>query len=97
MTLEDSDALTSVLPLGHAIDSQYSFYLFAADLFRNTYIHCEVVFSQLALQVAPLGAETGSVWGTVVRGLMDLGSHEDAYAAIMSMPFEKQFCVFLTC
>ena len=94
LTLEDSDALTAVLPVGHATDSQYSFYLFAADLFRNTYIHYGVVFSQLALQCAPPGTDTGSVWSDVVKGLMDLGSYEDAYATIMSMPFAKQL-VFL--
>ncbi|KAF8204833.1 nucleoporin Nup120/160-domain-containing protein [Pholiota molesta] len=90
LTLEDSDALVSVLPLGRQIDSQWSFYVFAADLFRNTFVHHEVLFSQLAIQVAPPGAETGSLWNTVVKGYMDLGLYSDAYASIMTMPFEKQ-------
>lgn len=83
-----------MLPSGHPIDSQYSFYLFAADLFRNSFLHYEVVFSQLALQVAPAGSDTSPVWSTVVKGLMDLGSYEDAYASIMATPFDKQFVYF---
>ncbi|KAF8974708.1 nucleoporin Nup120/160-domain-containing protein [Flammula alnicola] len=90
LTLEDSEALTSVLPNTHPMDSQYSFYLFAADLFRNTFVHHEVQFSQLAIQVAPPGAETASLWNTVVKGLTDLALYEDAYASVMAMPFEKQ-------
>lgn len=85
-----------MLPSGHPIDSQYSFYLFAADLFRNSFVHYEVVFSQLALQAAPAGADTSPVWAAAVKGLVDLGSYEDAYASIMATPFEKQFVYLLT-
>ncbi|KAF9481999.1 hypothetical protein BDN70DRAFT_875624 [Pholiota conissans] len=90
MTLEDSDALTSVLPLGHSIDSQWAFYVFAAELFRNTFVHHEILFSKLAIQVAPSGAETSSLWNTIVKGYTDLGLYDDAYASIMAIPSETQ-------
>lgn len=96
LTLEDSDALISVLPLGHPFDSQWSFYVFAADLFRNTFVHHEVLFSQLAIQVAPAAAETASLWNNVVKGYIDLGLYSDAYASIMTMPFEKQSVFYFT-
>ncbi|KAF8914143.1 nucleoporin Nup120/160-domain-containing protein [Gymnopilus junonius] len=91
LTLEDADALTSVLPNLHPpIDSQYSFYLYAADLFKNTFTYHEVLFSQLAIQVAPAGADTSPLWNTVVKGLTDLALYEDAYACAMAIPFEKE-------
>jgi len=72
------------------MSSQFAFYLFAADLFRNHYIQQEIHFSQLAIQLAPHGAETMQLWNAVVKGLTDLALYEDAYAAVMAMPFEKQ-------
>jgi nuclear pore complex protein Nup160 len=93
LTLEDSDALASVLPSAQPMSSQFEFYLFVADLFRNHNIHQEIHFSQLAIQVAPHGTETIQLWNAVVKGLTDLALYEDAYAAVMAMPFEKQFVV----
>ncbi|KDR83495.1 hypothetical protein GALMADRAFT_55353 [Galerina marginata CBS 339.88] len=90
LTLEDSEALVSVLPSPHPMGSQYSFYLYAADLFRNTFIHHEVQFSKLAIQVAPAGAEIAPLWNTVVKGLTELALYEDAYGSVMAMPFEKE-------
>ena len=91
LTLEDSDALASVLPAAQPMNSQFAFYLFAADLFRSYHIHQEIRFSQLAIQLAPHGAETVQLWNSVVKGLTDLALYEDAYAAVMATPFEKQF------
>ncbi|KAF8165109.1 nucleoporin Nup120/160-domain-containing protein [Crassisporium funariophilum] len=90
LTFEDSDALNSILPNSQPIDSLYSFYLFAAELFRNSFVHHEVLFSQLAIQVAPPGADTSRLWNTVAAGLTDLALYEDAYASVMAMPYEKQ-------
>jgi hypothetical protein len=93
LTLEDSDALASVLPTAQPMNSQFAFYLFAADLFRNHHVQQEIHFSQLAIQLAPHGAETMQLWNAVVKGLTDLALYEDAYAGVMAMPFEKQFVV----
>ncbi|KAF9569446.1 hypothetical protein CPC08DRAFT_678255 [Agrocybe pediades] len=90
LTLEDSEALLAVLPPGLPVDSQYSFYLFAADLFRHTFASYEVHFSKLAIQVAPPGTHTAPLWTAVVKGLIDLALYEDAYASVMSIPFEKE-------
>ncbi|KAF9057494.1 nucleoporin Nup120/160-domain-containing protein [Panaeolus papilionaceus] len=90
LTLEDVEALSSVLTTAHPIDSQFAFYQFAANLFQNTVVQYQVHFSQLALQVAPDTADTSALWSVVVKGLTDLGLYEDAYASIMVTPFEKQ-------
>ena len=94
MTPEDSEALTSVLHSSHpSIDSQYSFYLYAANLFQNISTHYEVFFSRLAIQVAPADADTASLWRTVVKGLTDLALYGEAYATTMATPFEKEYVV----
>ncbi|KAH9482452.1 Nuclear pore complex protein Nup160 [Psilocybe cubensis] len=90
ITLEDAEALSAVLPNSQLIDSQYSFYLFAADLFKNGYVYHEAYFSQLAIRVAPPSADTTSLWNTVVKGLTDLALYDDAYAAAMATPFENE-------
>lgn len=96
LTQEDCDALVSVLPPGLPVDSQYSFYLFAAELFRQTFVSHEVHFSQLAIQVAPSGTDTAPLWTAVVKGLIDLGLYEDAYASVMAIPFEKESVFFIS-
>lgn len=91
--MEDAEALSSVLPSSQPpIDSLYSFYLYAANLFRNNFTYHEVRFSQLAIQVAPAGADTTPLWNTVVKGFTDLALYEDAYASAMAIPFERE-CV----
>lgn len=91
MTLEDSSALTAVLPNGQIMDSEYSYYLFAAELFRHEYVCHEVNFSKLALQVSPAGIDTAPLWKTIVKGLADLGLYEEAYANLMQVPSERLF------
>lgn len=95
LTLEDSEALSAVLPNSQTIDSQYFYYLFAADLFKNIYVYHEAHFSQLAIQAAPSGADTAPLWNTVVKGWTDLALYDDAYASAIATPFEKEFV--LTC
>jgi len=86
-----------VLPSSHpSIDSQYSFYLYAANLFQNVSTYYEVFFSRLAIQVAPADADTASLWRTVVKGLTDLALYDEAYASTMATPFEKE-CVVSPC
>ena len=90
LTFEDSEALNLVLPHAQQFDTQHSFYLFAANLFRSTFVYYEVYFSNLAIQSAPPTTDTASLWNTVVNGLIDLALYEDAYASIMAMPYDKQ-------
>ncbi|KAJ3863652.1 nucleoporin Nup120/160-domain-containing protein [Lentinula novae-zelandiae] len=88
---EDRDALQSVLPSSQLFDSSYSFYLYMATLFKsNSLQHYEVHFTQLALSVAPSNTDTSSLWHTVVRGYIDLGLFEEAYAAWISTPSDTQ-------
>jgi nuclear pore complex protein Nup160 len=89
LTFEDSEALNLVLP-AQQFDTRHSFYLFAANLFRNTSVHHEVYFSNLAIQTAPPTADAALLWNTIVNGLIDLALYEDAYASIMATPFDKQ-------
>jgi nuclear pore complex protein Nup160 len=95
MTLEDSTALAAVLPNSQIMDSEYSYYLFAAELFRHEYVCYEVKFSKLALQVSPAGADKAPLWKTIVKGLVDLGLYEEAYANLMQIPSEKLFVITL--
>ncbi|PPR02464.1 hypothetical protein CVT24_002013 [Panaeolus cyanescens] len=90
LTLEDLDALSSVLTAAHPIDNQFAFYQFASGLFQGTVVQYQVRFSQLALEVAPDTADTSPLWSAIVKGLTDLGLYDEAYASIMIMPFDRQ-------
>lgn len=95
MTLEDSTALATVLPNSQAMDSEYNFYLFAAEIFRHEFVCHEVKFSKLALQVCPPGVDTAPLWKTIVKGLADLGLYEESYATLMQIPPERLFVLAL--
>ncbi|KAH8105506.1 nucleoporin Nup120/160-domain-containing protein [Cristinia sonorae] len=95
LTQEDADGLACVLPRQELFDSEFSFYLHAAALFRDvTVTSYEVSFTQLAISVAPV-VNTMPLWSTVIRGLIELGLYDDAYRALISSPYEKlkQECV----
>ncbi|KAJ3743459.1 nucleoporin Nup120/160-domain-containing protein [Lentinula detonsa] len=88
---EDRDALQNVLPSSQLFDTSHSFYLYIATLFKsNSLQHYEVHFTQLALSVAPPNTDTLSLWHTVVRGYIDLGLFDEAYAAWVSTPSDVQ-------
>ncbi|KAF8076014.1 nucleoporin Nup120/160-domain-containing protein [Lyophyllum atratum] len=90
LSAEDQETLARILPATELLDSQYFFYIHASNLFKlSSWVHHEVFFAQLAISVAPPGADTSSLWATVINGLTDLGYYDDAYAALMSTPYEK--------
>lgn len=90
MTVEDGLALAAVLPGAKLFDSSFSFYLSTAILFKTAIeVEHEVLFSNLALSVAPADEDTIALWFTVIRGFTDLGLYEDAYSALVSSPYEK--------
>lgn len=89
LSQEDRDALASVLPRQEVFDSDFSFYLHAAALFRESHVtSCEVAFTQLAISVAPV-VNTMPLWSTVIKGLIELCLYDDAYKALVSSPYEK--------
>lgn len=96
MTLEDGNSLGAVLPNTQPMESEYNFYLLAADMFRNGYVQHEVRFTTLALQVAPAGVDTLPLWSSIVKGLTDLALYDDAYATLMHNPSETQFVLQFT-
>ncbi|KZT74501.1 hypothetical protein DAEQUDRAFT_195531 [Daedalea quercina L-15889] len=87
---EDKEALAAVLPGAELFESEFDYYLHTAGLFKTASdtLH-EVSFTQLAIPVAPPGADTASLWHGAIRGLTDLGLYEDAYASLISTPYEK--------
>ncbi|GLB33440.1 putative nucleoporin Nup120/160 [Lyophyllum shimeji] len=90
LSAEDQEALARILPATELLDSQYNFYIHASNLFKVTsWVHHEVSFAQLAISVAPPDADTSSLWATVINGLTELGYYDDAYASLMSSPYEK--------
>ncbi|GBE77402.1 hypothetical protein SCP_0102750 [Sparassis crispa] len=79
LTTEDHEALAGVLPGAVFFQSVFDFYLHVAGLFKAVSVtSSEVVFSQLALSVAPPGVDSASLWHAVIRGLTDLELYEDA-------------------
>jgi hypothetical protein len=95
LSLEDREALAAVLPGAELFDSQFSFYLHAAALFRAVCVtEFDVLFSQHAISVAPIGVNTSGLWQTVIKGLAESGLYDDAYAALMTAPYEK-LCVYI--
>lgn len=92
----DGENLKTVLPSEHAIDSQYSFFLYATELFQTISIGHAVRFSKLAIQAAPANFDIAPLWNTVVKGSMELALYDEAYAAVISMPYEKQYVSILS-
>ncbi|TFK43307.1 nucleoporin Nup120/160-domain-containing protein [Crucibulum laeve] len=91
LTAEDQESFALVLPATQLFDSEFSYYLWVTNEFRNrSLVHYEVAFAQLAISVAPSGVETSFLWHSVFKGYMDLGLFDDAYAALMAMPYDKQ-------
>lgn len=90
LSFEDREALAAVLPGAELFDSHFGFYLHAAALFRTLSVTgYEVLFSQYAISSAPAGVNTSGLWQSVIKGLTDSGLHDEAYAALMSSPYEK--------
>ncbi|KAG2013470.1 hypothetical protein CC2G_010381 [Coprinopsis cinerea AmutBmut pab1-1] len=88
---EDAEALIQVLPASHTIGSDFDYYVHISDLFkRHNLVRYEVHFAELAISVAPAGTEVSSLWLIVTKGYASLGLYEEAYAALMAMPSEKQ-------
>ncbi|KAJ7873395.1 nucleoporin Nup120/160-domain-containing protein [Mycena olivaceomarginata] len=91
LTTEDSEALSFVLPASDPFDTAFFFYLHASKLFKMaSLVQHEVSFTQLALSVAPLDADTSSLWNTVIKGYTDLSLYDDAHSSLIATPYEKQ-------
>ncbi|KAI0951956.1 hypothetical protein AcW1_004182 [Taiwanofungus camphoratus] len=90
LSFEDREALAAVLPGTELFESEFDFYLHASSLFKaaSSTSH-ETMFSQLSLAVAPPGIDTTSLWHGLIKGLTDLGLYEDAYAALISTPYDR--------
>lgn len=87
---EDGEAFAAVLPNASLLDSDFSFYLHLRELFRAaSATHYEVRASQLALSVAPPGNDTSELWHRVIKGSIEIGAYDDAYAALAASPYDK--------
>ncbi|KAG6866010.1 hypothetical protein C0991_009682 [Blastosporella zonata] len=90
MSVEDQEILARILPATELLDSQHYFYIHVSNLFKlASWVEYEVSFAQLAISVAPPSADTSSLWSTVIHGFTELALYEDAYASIMSTPYEN--------
>jgi nuclear pore complex protein Nup160 len=91
LTPEDHEALSFVLPATDPFDTTFFFYLHASKLFKMaSLVQHEVFFTQLALSVAPLDADTSSLWNTIIKGYTDLSLYDDAYSSLIATPYEQQ-------
>jgi nuclear pore complex protein Nup160 len=94
LTVDESEALTLVLPAAHAIASNSEYYAHVSELFRrHSLTRYEVHFAELSISVAPPSNDTAHLWLTVARGYANLALYEEAYAALMAMPYEKQLVI----
>ncbi|TFY70144.1 hypothetical protein EVG20_g2860 [Dentipellis fragilis] len=90
LSSDDAEALASVLPSAQLFDSDFSFYKHASSLFKAVaLLDYEIHFSRLALSVAPVDWDSSEIWFSVTKGSIELGYYDDAYVAIMTMPYEK--------
>ena len=79
-----------MLPGQQNFAQDFEFYLHAASLFKpSSAVTFEVLFTRLALSVAPPTVNTLELWYSVIKGLIDLARYDEAYAALMSAPYEK--------
>lgn len=87
---DDQGALGGVLPGAENFRTEFDLYLHAAELFRDAGATAhEVSFAKLAISHAPTGGDTSALWQSLIRGLTDLGRHENAYMALVSTPYDK--------
>ncbi|CCM04030.1 uncharacterized protein FIBRA_06187 [Fibroporia radiculosa] len=87
---DDEKALASILPGGQLFNSEFDYYLHAASLSKTVgAVSQEVFFTQRAVSVAPPDVDTTTLWHVIIRGLTDLGLYEDAYAALVSTPYNR--------
>ncbi len=91
MVAADKMVLSLVLTELEQLDDCYHFYVHAAGLFKaKSLVYQETLFTQLAISVAPSEIDTTALWATVIKGYTELALYDDAYAAWMSTPNEKQ-------
>lgn len=91
LSQEDREALLVIMPSARAFDSPFAFYIHASEMFKNhLLVHYEVSFARLAISAAPPDVDTSALWYTVIKGYLDLGRYDDAYAVLMATPHEKQ-------
>jgi nuclear pore complex protein Nup160 len=87
---EDEEALGVVLPGGELFDTEFTFYLHISSLFKSSlHVHHEVLFSRLALTVVPDDIDCSGVWHNVIKGGIQLCLYDEAYAALMTTPYDK--------
>ncbi|KAF8211558.1 nucleoporin Nup120/160-domain-containing protein [Mycena galopus ATCC 62051] len=91
LTPEDHEALSFILPASDPFDTAFFFYLHASKLFKMaSLVQYEVLFTQLALSVAPPDADISSLWHTIIKGYTDLSLFDDAHSSLIATPYEKQ-------
>jgi hypothetical protein len=93
LLLEDMQALKAMVN----VDSDFAFYKHVAFvIFKDTWTDWKVIFSQMALSVAPPNLEKTDLWNAVVDGNIDLGQYDEAYAALVAAPPDPSCvsCVF---
>jgi nuclear pore complex protein Nup160 len=67
------------------------------DVFKSaSRVQEEVLFAQSAISVAPAAVDTTPLWYIVIKGLSELALYEDAYATLMSTPYDRLYEIFLT-
>ncbi|KAI0030435.1 nucleoporin Nup120/160-domain-containing protein [Vararia minispora EC-137] len=89
---QDAEALAVVMPDGPAERSlsAFDFYVHARTLFQAACLTEYVIhFARLALSVAPAAVDTAGLWHDVIKGCIDLGYWDDAYAALMATSDDK--------
>lgn len=98
LSLEDREALASVLPGAELFYSEYAFFLHVASLFKSASLVChDVYFSQLALSFGHPEADTADLWHGVIKGNIELGRYDDAYSSLVACPNDRLYVQMLTC
>lgn len=97
LSLEDKEALASVLPGAELFYSEYAFFLHVASLFKAASLVChDVHFSQLALSFGHPEADTIDLWHGVIKGNIELGLYDDAYSSLVVCPNDRLYVHKLT-
>jgi nuclear pore complex protein Nup160 len=87
---DDARALASVLPDATLFDYEFSYYIAVSSFYaKASEVFYEVRFTQLAISVAPPELDSSALWYNVIRGYIDLAQYDEAYTALVTMPYEK--------
>ncbi|KAL0949809.1 hypothetical protein HGRIS_009844 [Hohenbuehelia grisea] len=90
LSIDDREGLMAVLPQADCLVSDFAFYLHISMLFNQaSQFQHVVLFTNLALSMAPPGEDTTGLWLVLIKNNIDLQAWDDLYTILLVCPYEQ--------